>query len=261
MSSPFPLDSCHAASVYSLDSCLEHADLKTAIGIISALLLFGCRASVPYGDGGSLHRLEGSIRGNEYVGPDGLFRVDVPVMYNPFVKEPSEIGDERRTDGGAEVNFAVTDLGEAWRFGVRPDPRSGGGSLQNHERSRSHDLLAAVCDEELRRWHDEPGGPRPVLEEKSLPGDPDQVVRIYYVESGSLLHAGKGDSDPKRLGALVGVLVKAPIEFEGMMFVVGQFDMPNYEGHFTLETEAGRAALAREQLRRLRELSVSLRAP
>ena len=35
--------------------------------------------------------------------------------------------------------------------------------------------------------------------------------------------------------------------------------MPNYGGHYTLETEIGREELAAEHLQRLRELSVSLR--
>lgn len=193
--------------------------------------------------------LEGRIANGEYFSPDKLFRVKVPVMRNPFIKEPSAIRDERRSDSGAEVNFSVLDLGEAWRFGARPIGSGASGSLV---------ALEEVCTSELERWT-KAGKADLILEEKTETPDGTALGRVYHVEAASILFGSRGGAAPKRESALVGVMVLPVQKEKHILFAVGQFDMPNRGGHYTLDTERGRKKLAEQHLQRLRELSSSLK--
>jgi len=206
--------------------------------LMAMMLIAGC--------GASAGALEGHSADGEYRGPDDLFRVDVPRMRNPFIKEPSEIRDRRRPDGGAEVTFSVAELGEAWRFGVRSF-------------ALGADSMAAVCDEELERWQPAPGAPEILLEEEFQHDAGPALTRIYHVESASLLFVRQGEGPAGRASALIGVVVVQTAQAGPVLYAVGQFDMPNRGGHYTLETERGRQKLAAQQLKRLRELSASLR--
>jgi len=202
------------------------------------------------GTHGTAYGLDGRINNGEYVSSDKLFRVPVPVMRNPFIKKPSVISDERRSDGGVEVNFSVMDLGEAWRFGARP---------LAIELSTEKMALTEICDAELKRWVQATSNGDIVLEENIQREEGPAIARIYYVESATLLFVKHGEGPAKRESALIGVIAILVQQEKRVLYVVGQFDMPNRGGHYTLETERGRKKLAEEHLRRLRELSSSLK--
>lgn len=217
--------------------------MKRMIGAIAVALCLGAA--------GPALGLEGRISKGEYVSPGKLFRVQVPVMHNPFIKKPSAIHDERRADGGAEVNFTVLELGEAWRFGARP-----AGSETPLEATD----LDAIFASELERWAGNRNADL-ILEEQTETPDGPAFGRIYHVEAASILAGSRGGATPSHQSALVGLMILPPQEGKPLLFAVGQFDMPNRGGHYTLDTERGRSKLAAEQLKRLRELSGSLRHP
>ncbi len=215
--------------------------MKRTISTIVVALLLGAT--------GSAFGLEGRISNGEYLSPDKLFRVKVPVMRNPFIKEPSAIRDKRRPDGGAEVSFSVLDLGEAWSFGARPAGSGVSGPLV---------ALEDVCTSELERWT-KAGRADLILEEKIETPDGMALGCIYHVEAASILFGSRGGTAPKRESALIGVMVLPVQKEKHILFAVGQFDMPNRGGFYTLDTERGRKKLAEQHLQRLRELSLSLK--
>lgn len=194
-------------------------------------------------------KIEGRIDGNTYLSQGKLFRVDVPEMRNPFIKQPSTIWDESTPNGGVEVSFAVTDLGEVHRYGVRPfgDTAS----------------LDGIFSEELgrwvRKWVDIPGKADLIIEEKIQLVDGAGLARIYLVESASLLFVRRGEGAPKRESALVGVAIVPMAKKRLALYAVSQFDMPNRGGHFTLESEKGRNHLAKEHMHRMRQLTETFR--
>lgn len=223
--------------------------------VLATLVLFGCVPIPSSNKPDTLTKIEGHIHEGMYTSPGGLFRVSVPEMRNPFVKNPSVIRDEWRPDGGVEVNFSVPDLGEAWRFGARPLPPGSPAETA---------VLAEISDQELARWLNTPGRPNAILEEKVQLVDGPGLARIYHQESASLLFVRRGSADggltdAMRESALIGVVTAISKERNRALYAVGQFDMPNRGGHYTLETEKGRTILAAEHLRRMRELTASLR--
>ncbi|MDA0789631.1 MAG: hypothetical protein O2780_09270 [Proteobacteria bacterium] len=215
---------------------------------LSPVVLLAVVSCSSIGTGGALF-LEGSIVDGVYVSPDNLFRVDVPEMRNPFIKQPSEIDDARTPGGGAEVNFRVPDLGEAWRYGARP---SGLAPL-------APDELAQFLDRELERWT--PGNATVLSETQfETPGGLG-IARVYLVEAASLLFVRQGEGEPRRESALIGVLAVASTQTSRTLYTVGQFDMPNRGSFYTIDTETGRGKLAAQHLTRMREMSTSLRIP
>lgn len=198
---------------------------------------------------GSAYGLEGRIANGDYLSPERLFRVKVPEMRNPFIKQPSAVRDERRPDGGVEVNFSVLDLGEAWRFGARPASFAAPGALA---------ALDEVCASELESWTKASKAELILVEKTDTPAG-TALGCIYHVEAASILFGSRGGTTPKRESALVGVVVLPVQDGKPILYAVGQFDMPNRGGHYTLDTERGRKKLAEQHLHRLRELSSSLR--
>lgn len=197
------------------------------------------------------HALEGSIHGSEYRSPGDVFRVTVPVMLNPFVKKPSLIRDAKHVDGAAEVNFSVLELGEAWRFGVRSVSVAA-------KPDEATVLLAQLSDAELLRWAPSGKDGEVLLEQLAeLAGGP-ALMRIYLVPAAALLIGSRGNNPPQRASALVGVAVFLASRDDKAMYTVGQFDMPNQGGHYTLETERGRRKLAEQHLKWVREMAASL---
>ncbi len=198
-----------------------------------------------------------------YVAPGGEFQVDVPPMRNPFIKAPSQIVERRLRDGGAEVTLSVLDLGEAWRFGVR----SGTASLPDAS-------LADLCDAELDRWrHEGPhvagtrgandpaaSAPRVVLEESVAFATRSGLARIYHVDGAALTHR---QQDGRARAALIGVAVARTDA--GLLFAVGQFDMPMDQWDFFiddvgLQPERILDMMANEDLKALRARVASLRS-
>jgi len=218
--------------------------------LLATIVLSGCAQIPSSSNPGTLTKIEGRILDGTYTSPGDLFRVDVPEMRNPFIKKPSVIRDETRPDGGAEVNFSVPDLGEAWRFGARP--LTAGSPNETT-------LLAEVSDQELARWLNTPGRPNVLLEDKVQFAYGLGLARIYHQESASLLFVRRGNTDAVRESALIGVITVISKEKNRVLYAVGQFDMPNRGGHYTLDSENGRKKLAAEHLRRMRELTASLR--
>lgn len=214
----------------------------TSTEVVKSLMTIKC-CGLAYG-------LDGRINDGVYFSPDKLFRVDVPVMLNPFIKKPTKISEERRPNGGAEVNYSVLELGEAWRFGALP---------LSSELPAETKTLTQRCDSELKRWIKVSGKSEVVLEEKLQLVDGPALARIYYVESASLLFVEKGGGAPKRESALIGVITVLAQQEKLVLYAVGQFDMPTRGSHYTLETEKGRNKLAVQHLQGLRELSSSLR--
>ncbi len=220
--------------------------VRLTLAAVSAGLLIGCQTPAP--------TVEGRIEDGVYRSPGDLFRVDVPVMRNPFVKEPDQISDERRPDGGAEVTFSVLDLGEAWRYGVLP--------------LRSASLAGPVAptevsDQQLARWLVTPSEPNVVLEEAIQLADGPGVLRIYHQEGASLLHR-RGDAPGEREGAQIGVVVAVSAEKGYALYAVGQFDMPMQQLRFFVEDvqmprDRVLRRFAAEQAKRLRELTTSFR--
>ncbi len=200
----------------------------------------------------SAHALDGSIRAGVYHGPGGSFRVDVPEMRNPFIKQPAVIRDARHADGGSEVNFSVPDLGEAWRYGVRPLGAQKAGQDEAG-------LLARVADAELQRWSPSGQTGELMLEDPTEHAGRPALIRVHHVPGASLLFGSRGGSAPQRESALVGVLVFLAPQGSVALYAIGQFDMPNRGGHYTLDTDRGRRKLAEQHLKRLREMSASLR--
>ena len=194
-------------------------------------------------------KIEGRIDSGTYLSPGQFFRVDVPEMHNPFIKQPAAIWDENTSDGRVEVNFTVLDLGEAHRFGVRPLGDSA--------------VIEGVFNEELgrwvRKWINEPRKAEIIHEEDIHLADGAGLARVYLVESASLLFRRTEGNASMRDSALIGVVV-APVPHEvHVLYVVSQFDMGNSRGPFTLETEQGREFLAGEHVRRMKELSETFR--
>ena len=235
-----PAASCRSCQTLGL-AAAAGVTIKLSIGTIVVAMLLGTT--------GCAYGLEGRIESGEYLSPENLFRVKVPVMRNPFIKEPATIRDERRPGGGVEVTFSVLELGEAWRFGARPPSAATPGTLA---------ALGPICTSELERWT-KAGKADLILEETTDTPDGTALGCIYHVEAASILFGSRGGSAPKRESALVGVMVLPMQKDTYVLYAVGQFDMPNRGGHYTLDTERGRKKLAEQQLQRLRELSVTLR--
>jgi hypothetical protein len=177
--------------------------------------------------------------------------VAVPVMRNPFIKQPSEISDRAVPDNGAEVDFSVLELGEAHRFGARlfdeaPD-------------------LEQFCHDEISRWTRQwvgnSGTMELLLDEPIELVDGPGVGRVYLVEAASLLFGSTGGATPRRENALIGVIVVAVPQAQRVLYAVSQFDMPNRGGHYTLETENGRKRLAQQQMQRMWSLAETLQLP
>jgi len=199
---------------------------------------------------GTAYGLDGLIRAGVYSSPGGHFRVPVPEMRNPFIKHPSNIRDHQRLDGGEEVNFIVTDLGEAWRFGVR--------SL-GKDLTADNNGLKKLCDEELGRWPNASGKAQVIMEKSVQLEDSSGIARIYYVESASILFVDRTGATPERDSAIIGVISAISAKDKRASYVVGQFDMPNKGGFYGLDTERGRKHLAKEHLTRMQEMAALLR--
>jgi len=220
--------------------------MKSILAVFSVFFFAGC---------GTAYGLVVNISGDEYLSPGKLFRVNVPVMRNAFVKKPSVIRDELRPAGGGEVNFSVPNLGEAWRFGARP--LSDGSPI-------GITILPDICDEELGRWHSASSKPPVILEETIQLADGPGVVRIYYVKSGSLLPSRRGGADPAHQDALVGVVAVISENKRAVLYAVGQFDEPmNMFSSMVEKAKMDRDTVlkmfARDHLKRLRELTTTLR--
>lgn len=219
-----------------------------ALCFLVMLQITGCVPMSPSAKEQSPAKVEGHIDSGTYLSPGKLFRVAVPKMRNPFIKQPALVWDENTSDGGVEVNFAVPDLGEAHRFGVRP--------LDDTT------VLEGVFNEELgrwtRKWVHTLGKTDIILEEKVQLADGTGLARVYLVESASLLFVRHGEGTPRRESALIEVIVIPVSQKRQMMYVVSQFDMPNH-GYYTLETENGRKHLAKEQMHQVRQLIETFR--
>jgi hypothetical protein len=195
-------------------------------------------------------RLQGRIDSGHYVSPGQMFRVAVPEMRNPFIKEPGEISD-RTGPEGEEVDFSVLELGEAHRFGAR-------------RFDASTDLDAffhAEITRWTRHWVNTTGAMELLLEETIHLADGAGTARIYHVDAASLLFGSKGGAKAQRHSALVGIIVVPVPDADRILFAVSQFDMPNRGGHHTLDTERGRNSLARQHLKRVVALSETLGLP
>ncbi|MDH5694971.1 MAG: hypothetical protein OEZ47_17875 [Gammaproteobacteria bacterium] len=222
------------------------------VGALCFLLIFLVSACAPLpspAKNSAAVKINGYIDNGTYLSPEKLFRVDVPEMRNPFIKRPTTIWDESTPHGGVEVNFAVTDLGEAHCYGVR--------QLSGAEN------MDVMFNEELsrwaRKWVDRLGEIELISEEKIQLADGAGFARIYLVESASLLFVRRGEGTAKREPALVGVVIVPLVEKRLALYLVSQFDMPNRGGHFTLETKKGRKYLSEEQINRMRQLAESFR--
>lgn len=64
--------------------------------------------------------IEGRLRIGVCFSPGAQFRIGIPVLRNPFIRKPAQIREQRRDDGGEEVAFAVSEPGEACRYGAFP---------------------------------------------------------------------------------------------------------------------------------------------
>ena len=218
---------------------------RLVLTVILTSILSGCGVWAP---------LEGRIEDGIYTSPGNIFRVDVPVMRNPFVKAPDVIRDERRSDGGAEVIFSVTDLGEAWRYGALPlasEALAGPGAL------------GEISDEQLLRFLVAPSKPNVVFEEAIQLADGPGFLRIYFQDGASRLFTRSGSIE-KRESAHIGVVVAVSMEKGYVLYAVGQFDMPMSQLRFFVEDvkmsrEKVLQRFASEQAQRLRELTTSFR--
>lgn len=221
----------------------------SSIALITIPVLYGCTVIPRSNNQDPEINIQGKITDGIYSSPDNLYRINVPVMSNPFIKYPTLISDEWRDGGGTEVNFSVYELGEAWKFGAIPF------KLPDPVESE----LLKICDEELARWLNNPGIPNVILEEKIEHTEGSGIARIYYQDNASLLFVSQGRSTPKQESALIGVIVILSGEKELLLYAVGQFDMPNRGGHYTLDTENGRIKLAENHLSRIKMMSATQR--
>lgn len=236
--------------------------MKKVYAILSVLLISGC-LSMPVETGENV-KIEGRISAGVYQSPGGAFAVGVPVMRNPFVKKPTLIRDESGSDGAEGVYFGVPDLGEAYRFGVVSLDSAAGHSLSDMRK-----IVATVLNHELTRWlkqhqAQQPDGsntaPDIVLEESILLDSMPGLARIYYVDAASLLFMQQGDREPVREPALIGIIAASIPVKKRVLFAVGQFDMGNKSGPFTLDHAKWRQEVAGEHLARMKEMTVSLQA-
>lgn len=227
-----------------------HAARPSWVAGLRIVLLAGSAVAAATAIASSGIRLHGRIDGSQYVSPGHLFRVAVPEMRNPFIKEPGAIAD-RAGPGGEEVDFSVLELGEAHRFGARVI-------------DADIDLELFFHAEVLRwtqHWVGAPGPMALVLEDTIQLAGGSGRIRIYHVDAASLLFGSKGGAAPQRESALVGVIAVPLPEAQRMLFAVSQFDMPNRGGHHTLATERGRNSLARQHLKRVLALTATLGLP
>jgi hypothetical protein len=217
--------------------------------VVSMIIIAGCAPVSPSAKEQTAVTIEGRIEGGTYLSRGRIFLVDVPVMRNPFIKQPTAIWDESTPNGGTEVTFAVLDLGEAHRFGAFPLDDSAD--------------IEKTFNEELERWIRKlvnTFGKADILREEEFQlADGAGLARVYLVESASVLfRMTEGDTSMGE-SALIGVVVVPVPQKMRVLYVVSQFDMPNRGGFHSLETERGRESLARQHVHRMQELTETFR--
>lgn len=217
--------------------------------VMSMMLVAGCAPIRPLSQGYTGVTIEGRIEADTYLSRGNIFLMDVPVMRNPFIKQPATIWDENTPGGGSEVTFAVLDLGEAHRFGAIPLA----------DTTDTEKLFYDELERWTRNWANTFGEAYILREEEFQLIDGAGLARIYFVESASLLFHRKEGGASVRESALIGVVVVPVPQKMQVLYVVSQFDMPNRGGHYTLDTERGREVLARQHVLRMKELSETFR--
>lgn len=179
-------------------------------------------------------KLEGKIEQSIYYSPENLFQVQVPRMRNPFIKEPSDILDGMTDDGSGFVEFQVLDLGERYRFGLL----TGFGTFSGQ------DEINPVFEKLLSYWVEPKLIKEIILEEEQLSEKSAGKLRVYLIEESSILFRMVNKKEGYQEEALITVSFFQNENDESLYFALGQFDMENKGGHYTLETENGRNKIA-----------------
>jgi len=185
-------------------------------------------------------KLEGKIDQGIYYSPEDLFQVPVLRMKNPFIKEPSPILDWFHENKLTSVEFQVLDLGEKYRFGAL--------LFDGKLSSEDPEFLDSLFDQVLEFWIN-PSLKREIILEKDLaPEKPKGLARVYLIENSSILFRMVGKNEGIQEEALISTAILPTEGSPYILFVLGQFDMENKGGHYTIDTENGRIKIASRRM-------------
>ena len=197
----------------------RHVRNFSLVLIVTTISILAACAGMPHRQ----PKILGSVSGNTYTSPTGLFKVEIPVMTNPFVKTPL-ISDVSMKEPliFEEVAFVVPDFGEAYIIGIRQIPDE----VLSHMEEADHreTVLQSMADQTLLDW-------RPLPHEPNLFDDKfmetrfgEGLVRIYLAPEGSLLVSAQGRKPraDDTFDTLIAVLV---VKKEGLhLFAIAEFD-------------------------------------
>ncbi len=197
---------------------LSTARISRAGFILTSLLGLTACGLLPY----TQPKLQGSVSGRTYSSPSGLFKVEIPLMANPFVKTPL-MADFARKDPFVmeQVGFIVPDLGELYIAGVRRIP---GEVLSAMERSNHRENLGHMADQTLLDWRPLPKETKPFEDKFVSTRFGEALVRVYLSPKGSALISATNRKPTKEdtFDTLIAVLVARKESWH--LYVITEFD-------------------------------------